>query len=161
MNKRILSIICIIFLLFSLSLCCTAHPGRTDSNGGHTDHYTDEYQYHHGYPTHQHQNDICPYDLDDDTSSNKTKNKNYANNSTNKYHTEQNTDASNTKGTWDIIKTVLWCLLLPLVPTFLIIYLFYGLYQLITKSYMTDLETLTIGVIIYVVIVIFCFNLRF
>ena len=37
-----------------------AHSGRTDSNGGHYDHSTGEYHYHHGYPAHQH------YDMNGD-----------------------------------------------------------------------------------------------
>lgn len=52
-----------------------AHPGRTDSNGGHTDHSTGEYHYHHGYPEHDHYDMDgdgyldCPYDFDDKTGS--------------------------------------------------------------------------------------------
>lgn len=60
-------------LISSLILGVKAHPGRTDSNGGHTDHDTGEYHYHHGYPAHNH-NDTdgdgdldCPYDFDDKT----------------------------------------------------------------------------------------------
>lgn len=44
-----------------------AHPGRTDSNGGHYNRSTGEYHYHHGYPEHQHPNGVCPYDFDDKT----------------------------------------------------------------------------------------------
>lgn len=50
----------------SIALLCLfvpssyAHPGRTDSAGGHTDKSTGEYHYHHGYPAHQH------YDMDGD-----------------------------------------------------------------------------------------------
>lgn len=56
-------------LLF-LPLQATAHPGRTDSRGGHTDHSTGEYHYHHGHPAHDHTDldgdgDLdCPYDFD-------------------------------------------------------------------------------------------------
>lgn len=68
-------------LLFALALCIclsvvvSAHPGRTDSNGGHTDHDTGEYHYHHGYPAHQHRDidgdgDLdCPYLFADKTGS--------------------------------------------------------------------------------------------
>lgn len=56
-----------------LSITVHAHPGRTDNNGGHTDHSTGEYHYHHGYPAHSHY-DIngdgiidCPYNFDDKT----------------------------------------------------------------------------------------------
>lgn len=64
-----------LFVLFViiLSLCTTmtifAHPGRTDSAGGHTDHSTGEYHYHHNYPAHQHPNGICPYGNVDKTDS--------------------------------------------------------------------------------------------
>lgn len=53
-------------LLFVTLLCLAipclalAHPGRTDEDGGHTDHSTGEYHYHHGYPAHDH------YDMDGD-----------------------------------------------------------------------------------------------
>lgn len=55
-----LFLICILFLL--LPYVAYAHPGRTDENGGHYDHSTGEYHYHHGYPAHQHENGICPYE---------------------------------------------------------------------------------------------------
>lgn len=49
------------------------HSGRTDEWGGHYDHSTGEYHYHHGYPAHDHY-DIdgdgtvdCPYKFDDNT----------------------------------------------------------------------------------------------
>ena len=60
-------------LCLSLSVVASAHPGRTDSDGGHTDHSTGEYHYHHGYPAHQHRDldgdgDLdCPYSFDDKT----------------------------------------------------------------------------------------------
>jgi len=44
-----------------------AHSGGTDENGGHYDHSTGEYHYHHGYPAHQHPNGKCPYAFDDNT----------------------------------------------------------------------------------------------
>lgn len=57
-------------LLAAVGLCCAgafAHSGGTDANGGHWNHKTGEYHYHHGYPAHQHTNGICPYDYDDQT----------------------------------------------------------------------------------------------
>lgn len=52
-------------LFLALALCITvsayAHPGGTDSKGGHTNHSTGEYHYHHGNPEHQHVNGFCPY----------------------------------------------------------------------------------------------------
>lgn len=66
----------LLLLAFSLAMPVLAHPGNTDSNGGHTDRSTGEYHYHHGYPEHQHwdmdgDGDIdCPYDFEDKTKNN-------------------------------------------------------------------------------------------
>lgn len=54
-------------ILFSVCLPVSAHPGRTDSQGGHYDRSTGEYHFHHGYPAHQHTDGVCPYDFDDKT----------------------------------------------------------------------------------------------
>ena len=60
------------FLLAALLLltCSSAHPGSTDGQGGHTDHSTGEYHFHHGYPAHQHPNGTCIYEFDDKTGQN-------------------------------------------------------------------------------------------
>lgn len=44
-----------------------AHSGGTDANGGHWDHSTGEYHYHHGKPAHQHTNGKCHYGGKDTT----------------------------------------------------------------------------------------------
>ncbi len=67
--KRIAIILLFVFAFF-LPIIAYAHPGDTDENGGHYDHSTGEYHYHHGYPAHQHPNGICPYDYDDRTGEN-------------------------------------------------------------------------------------------
>lgn len=54
---RFLSLLLALYFLITPVL---AHPGRTDSNGGHYDRSTGEYHYHHGYSAHQH------YDMDGD-----------------------------------------------------------------------------------------------
>ena len=58
MKRRIF----LVFLLLVL-LCipAAAHSGGTDENGGHYDHSTGEYHYHHGHSAHQHPGGICPY----------------------------------------------------------------------------------------------------
>lgn len=57
-----------ILLIVAISVTWVfAHPGRTDGKGGHTDRSTGEYHYHHGYPAHQHEGGVCPYDFDDQT----------------------------------------------------------------------------------------------
>ena len=55
-------LVSVLLCLLLLAMPAAAHSGRTDSNGGHTDHSTGEYHYHHGYPAHQHPNGVCPYD---------------------------------------------------------------------------------------------------
>lgn len=57
--ERAVTAVCCALLLTSFA---SAHPGRTDAAGGHWDNSTGEYHYHHGYPAHQHENGICPYD---------------------------------------------------------------------------------------------------
>ena len=68
MNQFKLAIIAL--LLFTFPLCALAHSGRTDSKGGHMNHSTGDYHYHHGYPEHYHTNGKCPYDFDDKTGQN-------------------------------------------------------------------------------------------
>lgn len=64
--KRILAAAFALALSLPL-LTVTAHPGGTDSSGGHTDSSTGDYHYHHGYPAHSHKdtdgdgNLECPY----------------------------------------------------------------------------------------------------
>lgn len=72
--KRISLLICFAVYLFSLLIVTVfAHPGKTDSKGGHTDTSTGEYHYHHGYSAHDHYDMDgdgvvdCPYDFDDKT----------------------------------------------------------------------------------------------
>ena len=60
----------ILALCLALSATAIAHPGKTDSNGGHYDQSTGQYHYHHGYEAHQHTGGVCPYDFDDRTGEN-------------------------------------------------------------------------------------------
>lgn len=54
----------LLFVFILATVCATvyAHPGRTDSSGGHMNHSTGEYHYHHGQSAHQHPDGVCPYD---------------------------------------------------------------------------------------------------
>ena len=64
-------VIMIFFAVIILTLAVTAHPGRTDSKGGHYDRQNGGYHYHHGHPAHQHTNGECPYDFDTQTQESK------------------------------------------------------------------------------------------
>ena len=59
----VVTILCVVMMSFSVF----AHPGSLDDNGGHYDHSTGEYHYHHGYPAHSHEGGTCPYDFNDKT----------------------------------------------------------------------------------------------
>lgn len=48
MNQKLISISLVFILLFSFMLPAFAHPGRTDSEGGHWDRANSEYHYHNG-----------------------------------------------------------------------------------------------------------------
>lgn len=58
--KRILFVLLSLLIIPAICIPVLAHPGRTDRNGGHTDHSTGDYHYHHGQPAHEH------YDMDGD-----------------------------------------------------------------------------------------------
>ena len=61
--KKVITFLLIIICLLIFVLPTSAHPGRTDSSGGHYNHSTGEYHYHcGGHPEHQHTNGVCPYD---------------------------------------------------------------------------------------------------
>lgn len=73
MKRNALRILSAFIIASALIGSVSAHPGRTDSNGGHTDHSTGEYHYHHGYSAHDHYDmdgdgdEDCPYDFKDKT----------------------------------------------------------------------------------------------
>jgi hypothetical protein len=63
--KRLLVLLLCLLLTACFSTVVSAHSGGTDSKGGHTNHSTGEYHYHHGYPAHSHRGGECPYEADD------------------------------------------------------------------------------------------------
>lgn len=74
MKRRMILFISVLFLVTTLlPSSASAHSGNTDSRGGHRDHSTGEYHYHHGYSAHQHYDMDgdgkvdCPYDFNDKT----------------------------------------------------------------------------------------------
>ena len=95
-----------------------AHPGGTDSEGGHTDHSTGEYHYHHGYPAHEHKDmdgdgkKDCPYDFKDATdhrtgsSNSNSSNKTTSKPSTTTTSTVKQTEEEESLGFWDIVLIV-------------------------------------------------------
>ena len=84
--KKILSLMSVLLLLILSAFTVLAHPGRTDSNGGHYNRSTGEYHYHHGYSAHQHPNGVCPYKSDDKTGSSSS-----SSNSTTNYYSSLKT----------------------------------------------------------------------
>lgn len=72
---RLIKLLIAVAFCLILSVAAFAHPGGTDSSGGHRNHSTGEYHYHHGYSAHQH-TDMdgdgvldCPYKFKDKTGS--------------------------------------------------------------------------------------------
>lgn len=70
---RLLKLPLVLSVCLCVSVTAFAHSGKTDAIGGHIDHSTGEYHYHHGYPAHQH-SDMdgdgeldCPYYFEDKT----------------------------------------------------------------------------------------------
>ena len=60
-SSRLLFITVIAVLILVFSTTALAHPGGTDKYGGHTDHSTGQYHYHHGHEAHQHPNGVCSF----------------------------------------------------------------------------------------------------
>lgn len=52
--KKTLILLALAALILTLHIPVYAHPGRTDSKGGHMNHSTGEYHYHHGEEAHPH-----------------------------------------------------------------------------------------------------------
>ena len=76
MRKKVVVAAALIVVFFSLITAnAYAHQGRTDAAGGHTNHSTGDYHYHHGYSAHEHYDMNgdgildCPYDFKDKTNS--------------------------------------------------------------------------------------------
>ena len=86
-------LICILFVLE-----VSAHPGGTDSDGGHWDYDAGEYHYHHGYTAHSHYDMDgdgavdCPYDFVDRTDSHSG-----TSNGGSSYSSRSYNDSSNTR----------------------------------------------------------------
>ena len=60
-SSHVLFITVIAVLILVFSTAALAHPGGTDKYGGHTDHSTGQYHYHHGHEAHQHPDGVCPF----------------------------------------------------------------------------------------------------
>lgn len=98
MKKYILALVTVVLLLTIMPILAFAHSGKTDSNGGHTDHSTGEYHYHHGYPAHQHPGGKCPYNSD-----NKTNSSTSSSNGSSGYNNSYASSSSNSNTNWLII----------------------------------------------------------
>ena len=76
---RLIKLLFFVAVFLSLTTVAYAHPGGTDSEGGHHDRSTGEYHFHHGYSAHQHSDFDgdgtldCPYEFDDKTDHSSTK----------------------------------------------------------------------------------------
>lgn len=59
-------VLCVAILCLAIPSISPIHSGGTDGDGGHYNHSTGEYHYHHGYSAHQHYNGKCPYDVQEE-----------------------------------------------------------------------------------------------
>lgn len=96
-----------------LTVTSFAHPGRTDSKGGHNDYIHGGYHYHHGHSAHQHPNGKCPYDYNDKT--------NHDSESSNNDKSESKTQVKDTKkdlSVGQVIGTILISLVFGIAISF-------------------------------------------
>lgn len=107
-----------------------AHPGRTDGSGGHTNHSTGEYHYHHGHAAHDHYDMDgdgvldCPYDFDDRTDHN-------SGNSNSSFNSGKKDSVSKKTTLADILKAMLECLIPAILTGCAVSYLLFHLFYLI------------------------------
>ena len=116
---KLLRVITLLVLISLFVTTVSAHPGRTDSRGGHYNSSTGEYHYHHGYPAHSHRDidgdgvDDCPYDFNDKTDHHESRNNSNSSSNTttsSKPSTEKNSSSEATapKATfWEILFSIL------------------------------------------------------
>ncbi|MED9905239.1 MAG: YHYH domain-containing protein [Lachnospiraceae bacterium] len=95
--KTKIAVFVFFILLFSICNVVYAHPGMTDSSGGHYDRSTGEYHYHHGEPAHQHTNGECPYDFKDTTGQNSGSSSSGSKETSNITHSENNENNESTQ----------------------------------------------------------------
>ena len=93
--KKLIALFLLVCFLFPTIVF--AHPGGTDSKGGHYNRSTGEYHYHHGHSAHQHTNGICPYNFDDTTEYKSSESNNSKNHSSNAEKENKTTDSDNIK----------------------------------------------------------------
>lgn len=65
--RKFFSMTFFIAIIFSITITAYAHGGSLDEYGGHVDHKTHIYHWHHGWPAHYHQGDYCEYNWIDRT----------------------------------------------------------------------------------------------
>lgn len=134
--KKTLLLILILILLAFLVPFASAHPGKTDGNGGHTDQSTGEYHYHHGYPAHDHYDMDgdgyvdCPYNFEDKTShdSGNSSNSHIINGTT---ETNEKDEPQKSITVGGIIMEILECLLMAIATGIAISYLLAHIFILI------------------------------
>ena len=91
-------------LVVVLASVAVLHSGKTDSRGGHFNHSTGEYHYHHGYSAHDHYDMDgdgivdCPYTFKDNTNSKNGTSKSESN-TNNKQKSSNNKKQRNTART--------------------------------------------------------------
>lgn len=125
MKKFLLSAFGVAMLILLLTIVAHAHPGRTDSSGGHYNNSTGDYHYHHGYSAHDHYDMDgdgvldCPYDFNDKT------NHNSSSGSSSTANSNKKTDKSEITF-WAVVKAILLLIPFSLITLYLL-YIILGL----------------------------------
>lgn len=116
MKKTMIWLLVVTSIIFSLQMSVLAHSGRTDGSGGHKNHSTGEYHYHHGKPAHNHYDmdgdgdKDCPYtynaetDYDDSYKSNNDVGNNYVQQNSN--HDDDINNSTSEWKSWYVVALV-------------------------------------------------------
>ena len=161
--KKLLQVASTIALCALLVLVVNAHPGRTDGNGGHTNHSTGEYHYHHGYPAHDHYDmdgdgDLdCPYEFDDKTAHNSGSNNDTETNLDTYAPAESNTTPKNITALdvlGAMLKYLLPSILIGCSVSYFLWYLFYLFFGEQKGCSLTIISIVLISVITYICLIL-------
>lgn len=162
--KKTSCIIIAVICIFSFAIFCFAHSGRTDANGGHYDRSTGEYHFHNGNFTNETTENNNGIDWDYYKEKAKEKDKEQYHKMVEDYNNSQasnnstiNIDNSFNSFIYDF-RTITWPLVISFFITIAIMFVLYGLYEIIKKQYMNDKLALVVSIIIFLIFAVFIFK---
>ncbi len=154
MKKILFIILSLIISVIFFTNTVFAHAGKTDEAGGHYDHQSGGYHYHHGYPAHSHTNGHCPYDFDDKTDhspNNSNSNKHKNNNNSNALSNGESITDTKDKSSYTSIGDIVFQIITTLFECVVIFFMIGWLVVLIGQFFFPNIPNLVTIVITIII----------